>query len=111
LENGPYLKIGIPAGVGAVLAVLLLYALVLRQPRKATAAYPGTGTTTDGDLYPDILPGPDDPQTRERHFLVGEIARLDCLFERGEIAQEEYQERRQDLKSRLLRLTLALGEE
>jgi hypothetical protein len=111
LENGPYLKIGIPAGVGAVLAVLLLYALVLRQPRKATAAYPGPGTTTGGDLYPDILPGPDDPQTRERHFLVGEIARLDGLFERREIAQEEYQERRQDLKSRLLRLTVALEEE
>jgi hypothetical protein len=43
--------------------------------------------------------------------VVGEIARLDGLFERREIAQEEYQERRQDLKSRLLRLTLALGEE
>ena len=90
LTDGPYLKVGIPAVVGLVLVGLLVYALFLRRPAGSA---PVIGASDES----------------ERRALVEAIAGLDDLFQRGEVAQEEYERRRQDLKIRLLQLTPASG--
>ena len=101
LTDGPYLKIGIPGAVGLVLAGLLLYVLAFKQLGKATTANPGLGAAA----AVMSIPASDQPE-RERRAMVEAIARLDDLSQRGEVTQEEYQQRRQELKARLLRLTL-----
>ena len=103
LTDGPYLKIGIPSAVGFVLAALLIYGVVFRRLAKATAS--GTG--------PELRPGaqvadwPESPLDVDRRVLVEGIARLDDLYEQGGLAQSDYDQRRQELKARLLRLALA----
>ena len=42
----------------------------------------------------------------ERRSLVEAIARLDDLYQRGEMAQGQYERRRSGLKSRLLQIAL-----
>ena len=97
LGDGPYLKIGLPAAVGFVLACLVLYSLAFRRPEQITlGGRPGTPAVREARS----TGGP------EGRSLVAVIAQLDDQFQSGELPQEDYQRRRQDLKSRLLRLAL-----
>ena len=103
LTDGPYLTVGIPAVVGLVLAGLLVYALFLRHPAGAPAVNTGIG----GRGSVPVVGASDESASSqsERRALVEAIAGLDDLFQRREVAQEEYERRRQDLKTRLLQLT------
>ena len=103
LTDGPYLRIGIPTAVGLALVVLLLYALVFRRPEKVPVGNPGPGHS-GALLTADELDKPVGSSNPKRRLMVEEIARLDDLFQEGEVAQEEYLRRRQQLKDRLLRL-------
>ena len=115
LTDGPYLKVGIPAAVGLVLAGLLVYALTLKQRGNALAGEPGRGATAAIRLNVASLAGfsnnPGGSAESERRSLVEAIARLDELFERGEITPADYRQPRQELKARLLRLAVTSGEE
>ena len=98
-SEGPYFKIGVPASVGFVLAVLLLYSMVLRRREKVSpSGFPVTTAVRE----------PMSTGGTEGRSLVDVIARLDDQFEKGEVPQEDYERRRQELKSRLLRLALNL---
>ena len=92
LTDGPYLKIGIPVAVGLGMAAILVYVLAVkgaaRAPASATADE-ATGSSQD-----------------QRRSLVGEIARLDDLYEAGQLERQEHQRLRERLKTRLLRLSL-----
>ena len=103
LTDGPYLKIGIPSAVGFVLAALLLYGVVFRRVEKAAAS--GAGPESGAEA--PAANGPESPLETERRVLVERIARLDDLYERGGMAQSDYAQRRQEMKSQLLRLALA----
>ncbi len=77
--------IGIPTFLGLVLAGLLIYVMVLRRSR--------------GPMPVMVAPEGD------RQALIASIARLDERFERGEIEEKDYEEKRTALKSKLLRQT------
>ena len=111
LTDGPYLRVGIPGAVGLVMASLLLYVLVFRQPPKAPATITGPGSTA-AILHADgpVVPGGSRPQGDERRALVEDIARLDDLFQQGGVAWDDYQQRRQELKAQLLPLALTSQE-
>ena len=101
LTDGPYLNIGLPAALGLVMAGLLIYVLAFRGRAGALASGvqgavlpAGAGSVQEG------------PALSERGSLATEIARLDELYESGQMPKEDYQRVRQELKSRLLRLTL-----
>ncbi|MCE2463514.1 MAG: hypothetical protein J4F46_06350, partial [Dehalococcoidia bacterium] len=103
LTDGPYLKIGIPSAVGFVLAALLLYGVVFRRVEKAAAS--GAGPESGAEA--PAANGLESPLETERRVLVERIARLDDLYERGGMDQSDYAQRRQEMKSQLLRLALA----
>ncbi len=88
LTEGLYLKIGIPAGLGAFLALILVLSLLRRQPLASVAH-------NTGSLEGNAKRG-------ERQTLVEAIARLDDLFESGEIDEEDYTTRRMELKHSVL---------
>ena len=93
LTDGSVFNIAIPAAVGLVLGSLLIYAVVFRQPSSRPR---------------QTVTGPATQPTSEEHLsLVESIARLDETFRRGEIARDDYIDRRQGLKDHLLRLALA----
>ena len=105
LTDAPYLKIGVPGAVSVVATVILLYALLSKGSRKAPAFNPGVeaaaaARSTDAPVRPR------NGTTSERRSLEAEIARLDDLFEGGEVPEEEYLRRRQELKVRLLQIAL-----
>ena len=110
LDDGPYLKTGLPAALGLVMAGLLIYVLAFRSRAGALASESGrasiqaTGTGSASDALES-----QGPTLSERSSLVTEIARLDVLYENGQMPEEDYQRLRRELKSRLLRLTLGPG--
>ena len=80
--------IALPGALGAVLAFLLLFgALKVRN-------------TTQLQLEPGVQTGGE--STLGRASLIKEIADLDELFEKGEVPDAEYRERRQCLKANIL---------
>jgi flagellar biosynthesis/type III secretory pathway M-ring protein FliF/YscJ len=85
-SRGAYGKIALPIVVGFMLAGLLAYAFVSRRPRPVAEA-------NAADLV-----------AAERSVLVEEMASLDDRFERGELEEEAYQEKRSALKARLRQL-------
>ena len=94
LSGGGFWLTAIPAAMGAALLGLLLVGLVRRgQP---AAAYSGGG---DGAIPPDS--GGDG---LERRGAVAAIAALDDSYERGELDESEYRERRGELAARALGL-------
>ena len=103
LTDGPYLKVGIPAVVGLMLAGLLVYALFLRQPVGSLAV--NTGSGSGGSVQVEGASDETAAPNSDRRALVEAIAGLDDLFQRGEVAQKDYERRRQDLKTRLVELT------
>ena len=103
LTDGPYLKIGIPSAVGFVLAALLLYGVVFRRLEKAIAS----DTRHEDRAEAQAANGPESPSEVDRRVLVERIARLDDLYEQGDLAQSDYDQRRKELKAQLLRLALA----
>ena len=109
LANGPYLKIGIPAALGTVLAGLLLYALGFRRLGRATSGNTSLGAAA-AVLPTNASRGPQDPTKDEGRSLMEEIARIDDLFQGGKMAEEAYQKRREELKARLLRTALTSQE-
>ncbi len=98
LNDGPYLKIGIPAAVVATLAGLLAYALVFRRSSMAPAAMPA-GVPTGVTLT--------DASDSGRQKLVEAIAELDEMVREGELPEDEHKRRRQELKTRILRIDMA----
>jgi len=86
LGGGTIATVGIPLVLGLVLAGLLAYVLFLRRSRR-------------------VLMAQRLPVEEGRQALIASIARLDDLFERGEITEHQYKERRAALKGRLLQLT------
>ena len=109
LANGPYLNIGIPAALGAVLAGLLLYAMGFRRFGRATSGNTSLGAAA-AVLAKNACRGPHGPTKDEGRSLMEEIARIDDLFQGGEMAEEAYQKRREELKARLLRTALTSQE-
>ncbi len=112
LADGEYLTIGIPAAVGLVLAGLLLYALILARAGVGHRTGPEAAVVSAGAPYPASLgPGAtgelEGTPGSERWVLLESIARLDEIFQRGQVTQEDYEGRREELKSRLLRLAMA----
>ena len=90
LIGGLYLKIGIPIALGVVLASILAYSLLKRQPSAANAIMgESSGSGTEG---------------AERRVLVEDIAQLDDLFEKGGIEEQTYTVRRAELRQRFLQL-------
>ena len=115
LTEGPYLKTGIPAALGLVLAGLLLYTLVVRRsvtPAAASPSHEAVAPLPSGDVlglagdYPADSVESATPPRSERHALMEAIARLDDLFQRGETSPAGYRRHRQELKERLFRLAL-----
>ena len=86
LGGGTIAAVGIPLVVGLILAGLLAYVLFLRRSRR-------------------VLVAQRLPVEEGRQALIASIARLDDLFEQGEITEHQYKERRTALKGRLLQLT------
>ena len=111
LEDGsyfPYLKVGIPAAVGLVLAGVLIYALVFRTPHRVVSATGGPAparSELEAALSDAAAEGP------QRQRLVLEMARLDDGFFRGEVDEETYSARRGELKARLLGMTPSSDQE
>ncbi len=81
-------RVVLPSALGAFLAVLLLLGAYKGRAgfRAATEALGAPG----GDIPLDL------------DLMVQEIADLDDRYERGELLDAEYRERRQALKSRIL---------
>ena len=98
LNDGPYLKIGIPAAVVAILSGLLAYALAFRRPSMTPAAIPAGAPT--GVILADA-------SVSERQKLVEAIAELDEMANEGAMPEDEYKRRRQELKTRILRIDVA----
>ena len=105
LADGPYLKVGIPSAVGLVLGALLLYGLAFWKAGKPTVAIGGpespatglaSGVPRHGAAY-----RPGESSGQERRSLIEEIARLDDGFQQGEMEEQAYVQRRQELKARL----------
>ena len=88
LTEGRYFKIGVPATLGAFLALVLMYSFLRSQPVTL--------------LAPDDRSLKGDSQGSARQTLVEAIARLDDLFESGGIDEEDYTNRRMILKQRFL---------
>ena len=103
LTDGPYLKIGIPVAVGVLLAGILLYATVFRRQAAVPAAPDGPGVAVAAD---NVSEEGDGPTHREHRSLIDSIARLDDLYQRGEVAEEDYRRRRQQYKDRLRQLVV-----
>ena len=105
LADGPYLKIGIPSLVGLVLASLLVYSLAFKQARGERAAVSGLVAAAGAPPTSGTARGQDYPKDKRR-ALVEEIARLDDLFQGGDVPEGDYHQRRQELKDRLLLIAL-----
>ena len=84
ITDGPYLKAALPALVGAVMAGLLAYVIIGKR-RNAGLAGAGAEEGPDPEL--------------DRAGLVREIAMLDDLYESGGIELDEYNVKRDELKS------------
>ena len=97
LNDGPYLKVGIPAVVGAVLLAILVYALFSRGAEVP----PFRGRGAPGEMA--LVSGASSSKW-DRRSLVEGIARLDDLYQSGEMVQGEYERRRDGLKTRLLQI-------
>ena len=103
--DGPYLKLGIPSALGAVLAGLLLYTLLFRRAGKAAPANrsaeaaPAVPATTE-------LHGPQATSKEKERSLMEEIARLDDLFQGGGMAGVDYRMRRRELKESVIETVL-----
>ena len=101
LTDGPYLKLGIPSALGAVLAGLLLYTLIFRRAGRAAPANrsaeaaPAVPATTESH-------GPQAASDEKERSLMEEIARLDDLFQEGGMAGVDYRKRRRELKEGLI---------
>ena len=101
----PYLKLGIPSALGAVLAGLLLYTLLFRRAGKAAPANrsaeaaPAVPATTE-------LHGPQATSKEKERSLMEEIARLDDLFQGGGMAGVDYRMRRRELKESVIETVL-----
>ena len=110
LTDGPYLKTGLPAVLGLVMAGLLIYVLADRRRAGALAsASGGSSIQATGAGSVSEAPVTQRRPLSERVLLVAEIARLDDIFEAGQMPEEDYQRVREELKSRLLHLTLGPG--
>ncbi|MFQ5860356.1 MAG: hypothetical protein ACE5IG_02245 [Dehalococcoidia bacterium] len=96
VTEGTFGTVAIPAGVGAALLALVVWAL-LRRRRTAVAPLGGQAST-DASLE-------EDPQA-----LIQAIASLDDRFARGEVSEQDYQRQREALKARLEKATMQ-GEE
>lgn len=89
LTQGPGLSVGIPVAVALALLALLIYSQMRRRTSRQRA------------LALESIPrGGDMPE--ERRSLLEAIAQLDDQFEGAEIPKDEYEERRQRLKARLI---------
>ncbi len=117
LTDGPYLKVGIPGVVGLVMAGLLVYVLLLRQPGKAPTVTSDLEAGVDAALTLSPSPtgrgmsvGQGEGRESERRALIEAIAQMDDLLQQGKIAREDYQQQRQELKARLLQITLTSEE-
>ena len=106
LTDGPYLNIGIPSVVGLVLASLLVYSMAFRRAGRESSVVSGPVAAAAAVSTDAAQRGQDHP-IDERRALVEEIASLDNLFHRGEVPEDDYHQRRQELKDRLLLLALA----
>ena len=113
LTDGPYLKAGIPAAIGLVMASLLTYALLRRQAGKSPVAQFFTGAAAAHPareaslIEAPSIPGP--PWEAQRRTLLEAIGDLDDLLQRGEIGEKDHQRRREELKAQLMQLSLASG--
>ena len=87
ITDGPYLTAALPALVGAVMVALLAYVIIGRRRNAALAG-------VDGDEAPE--------QEFDRTGLVRDIAELDDLYDAGGIDLDEYNARRDELKTLLM---------
>jgi hypothetical protein len=78
----------LPGALAAFLAVLVLFGALQRRVGRRTV--PAASVESGEDVFPD------------RESMIHEIADLDDRFERGELVDSEYRERRQALKSSIL---------
>jgi len=108
LTDGPYLKTGLPAALGLVMAGLLVYVLADRRRARVLASPTGGSIQATGQPA-GAGSASEAPAPNERSVLVTEIARLDVLYEAGQMLEVDYQRVRRELKSRLLSLTLGPG--
>ena len=102
-------KVAIPSLAGLVMAALLAYTLMIRPQSRATVA--GHGEIVDPLAEVSQVPGERWMSDPQRLALAREIATLDGAFQRGELPNEEYHARRDELKTRHLRLALESAEE
>ena len=110
LTGGSSLKIGIPGGMAVVLAAVLVFVVARRRPETAPAGSPSLqGSTLDAvNAMEGHTNGVFESQ---RRALVEDIARLDGLFEAGNIELSEYQTQRQTSKMQLRQITRASVDE
>lgn len=106
LADGPYLKIGIPAAVGLVMAAVLLYVLLFKQPERTPSANSELALAASYPVAGAPHP-PDSLMEDQRRSLIEAIAALDNELHRGELDFQEYEIRRTQLKARLVQLVLA----
>jgi hypothetical protein len=88
VTDGTFWQITIPTTLGAVLALVLLYA-GFKAPRRATAPTAASQPQYNGDA-------------RRREALVRAVAALDEKFQQGQIPESQYEAQRQQLKARIL---------
>ena len=102
-------RVAIPSAVGAVMAVLLAYAL-MRRPSRAVATVGGQAVPFSGTAGPEERAENAALRDPARQALMQEIAALDDSFQDNELPEEEYNSRREELMTRLLRLSLGSGD-
>lgn len=89
VTDGTFWQITIPTTLGAILALVLLYAGFKTSGEAAAPATAASQPRYNGD-------------SRRREALVRAIAALDEKFQHGQIPQSEYETQRQQLKARIL---------
>ena len=94
ITDGPYLTAALPALVGAVMLAILAYVIIGKRRNDALAGMDG-----------DEASGPE----LDRTGLVREIAELDDLYDAGGIDLEEYNARRDELKTLLTQMESSRG--
>lgn len=88
ITRGAFWQVAIPSALGAVLAILLIL---------------GATTLYRGGAIPEIsVANGGIPDFSGSEEMIRELASLDEQFHRGELLNPDYQQRRQDLKRRVL---------
>ena len=105
IADGRYLKIGIPSAVGLVMAAVLLYVLLFKQPQRTATGNTELALATSYAVASTPDP-PDSLMEDQRSSLIEAIATLDNELQRGELDMQEHEKRRAELKTRLVQLVL-----